>query len=586
MLLLLAAPSGIAQEASPSANDAGGAGAPAATPGAPVGADIETLRKLLGVAPAPKPQPVVEPETKPEPAAPVPEAVEQKQEEPAAAPVAVEPPAKPAEAEVQVKEPAKAKPSKPAPSRQPARPATVKTKRPAPKPAPVRRVEPATPKTVEKPPAEAAGGEAGQPQAEGAKTDQQAAPAPAPVAAATPAEDLPSEGTLVTGKDLERWRHLLVPGQQWALSRGATMRVVKREVIPMERARTEATERYHAQVSLSADRLHAENYVAGLPFPVVDPEDPDAGIKLMLDYEARIIIDDVDVRNFACMTGGLDPKLGLRIERDFRNGHLRRLSYVGRNYVQPKPTWHTPDALRSREVLHPITEPFDLKGAGFSYTRFLDTSRPDDSWLYYPQTKRVRRLSTAQRSEGVFGQDIDLDSYAGFSGSPAWSEWRFLGVKTVLAVMHAENLPPKWLSPPADFMFDDVWEPREVYVLEGRSRLAGYAFSRRIIYLDRESFLIPMNEIYDLKGNLWKSEIQSWRFATKPRPEAVRAVYDDVQGFIPGITMFDMQFNHATRCELPAHDAPGEEGWYYNFGDAEGTTEEVFMVSAFIGSGR
>lgn len=364
------------------------------------------------------------------------------------------------------------------------------------------------------------------------------------------------------------------------------MRVVKRQPISMERARTDATERYSGQVKLAADKRRMENYVAGQPFPVVDPQDPDAGVKLIFNYDARITFDDVDVRNFACMTGALDPKSGLRIERDFRNGHFRRLSYVSRLYVPPMPTWHNPEGIRSREVLHPITEPFDLKGAGFSYSRFLDPTRADDSWLYFPQTKRVRRLSTAQRSEGVFGQDIDLDSYAGFSGSPAWSEWRFLGVKTVMASMHAQNLPAKWLPPPADFMFDDVWEAREVYVIEGRSRLAGYAFSRRIIYLDRESFLIPMNEIYDLQGNLWKSEILALKFASKPRPHAVRAVYDYEPGYLPGFTLFDMQFNHATRCEMPAHDAPDEEGWYFNFGEAEGTTEDVFLVSAFIGSGR
>jgi len=572
-LLLLAAAAGIAEEST----QPGGGGAPQATPGAPVGADIETLRKLLGVAPAPAPEPAPQPVEAPPPPAP---AVEQQQPEPVAAPAVIETPAEPEPAAVEAEQPPKGKSSKSTTARQPARPAPVKTKRPS-KPAVVKQPAPSKSKTTAQPVIAPSAGSAEQQQQE-----VQQAPAPAPVDARATLEDVPPAGTVISGKDLDRWRHLLVPGQQWALSRGATMRVVDRQPIPTEPARTEATERYSGQVKLSADKLHAENWVAGLAFPVVEPQDPDAGIKLMLNYEARMTFDDIDVRNFACTTGSLDPKASMRIERDFRNGHLRRLSYVGRLYVPPMPTWRNPEGIRSREVLNPITEPFDLKGAGFSYSRFIDTSRPDDSWLYFPQTKRVRRLSTAQRSEGVFGQDIDLDSYAGFSGSPAWSEWRFLGVKTVMASMHAQNLPTKWLPGAADFLFDDVWEPREAYVMEGRSRLAGYAYSRRIIYLDRESFLIPMNEIYDLKGNLWKSEIQALKFANKPRPEAVRAVYDYEPAYIAGFTMFDMQFNHATRCELPARDAPGEEGWFFNFGEAEGTTEDKFMVSAFIGSGR
>ena len=44
-----------------------------------------------------------------------------------------------------------------------------------------------------------------------------------------------------------------------------------------------------------------------------------------------------------------------------------------------------------------LIEPFDLKGVGFTYNRYLDPARQDDSWLYYPLLKRARRLSTAQR---------------------------------------------------------------------------------------------------------------------------------------------------------------------------------------------
>ena len=58
-LLVLAAPAGIAQEM-PARQ-----GAAAVTPGAPVGADIETLRKLLGVAPAPPSTPTPVPESPP-----------------------------------------------------------------------------------------------------------------------------------------------------------------------------------------------------------------------------------------------------------------------------------------------------------------------------------------------------------------------------------------------------------------------------------------------------------------------------------------------------------------------------------------
>jgi hypothetical protein len=363
--------------------------------------------------------------------------------------------------------------------------------------------------------------------------------------------------------------------------------VIDPKPIPMEPFRAEATQRYSAQVKLADDKRSIQNYVSGIPFPFVNEEDPDAAVKMMFNMESRVNYDDLDIRNFTCDTGELDVGAGFQLQRRYLTEHFRRLFYVGRAFIEPKPVWKTQEGVRYREMLYPLREPFDLKGAGFTYIRHLDPNRQDDSWLYFPQIKRLRRLSTAQRSEGVFGQDIDLDSYGGYSGNPAWMKWTLLGKKTILASMHSDkHMPAKMQPAPANFFPDGEWEPREVYIILGVSQLGGYNFGRRIIYLDKESWVIPYTEIYDLKGGLWRSLIHTWNVANKPRPEAVRSVYDYEPLYIPAMTLVDMQLEHATYCQLPGPDVAGEEGWYYNFGSAEGVTEEVFSVSNMIGGGR
>jgi len=526
--LLVAAEAGLAQDAGQPAG-APKAGTPASE------ADYDVLRKLLGVqapptraaepAPAPEPEPVaVEPEPEPEP------------------------------------EPAPAAPGKPAVKKAPPKP------KPKPKPKPV-------PTPAKKAPS------------------AEPAQAPAAVEAAVPAaafisRDVPPPGTVVETANLERWKDFISPSIAWVVRRGAKLNVVANQPLPMEPARAEATQRYSPQTRLSDDKTYLVNYVAGVPFPFVQTDDPDAGIKMILNWDSRIINDDFDIRNFGCQTGGFGAKTGIDVERDYMTGHFRRLYYVGRAYTDPKPTWQNPENIRYREMLHPVLEPFDLKGAGFTYNRFQDPRRQDDSWLYFPQTKRVRRLSTAQRSEGVFGQDVDLDSYGGYSGNPSWTDWRLLGTKTIIATMHGQNMPSKWLPAPNDFLHEDVWEPRDVWVLEGRSRLPGYAFGSRVIYIDRESFLIPYTEIFDLQGKLWKGLVQNWVARGTMRPESkYKFNYD--RAILAGLAMFDMQENHATRCQLPAASAmETEDGWYMNVGDREGTVESAFDVSSLIGEGR
>jgi outer membrane biosynthesis protein TonB len=509
----------------------------------PAGTDIDTLRKLLGL-----------PSGGAKPAPPAPAAAE----EPPAPSVDDTPPPPPEPAPAPA--PGKSKTSKPPVAKPPAK-----------KPKPVVK---AAPKPKAAAPVEAPKQEAPAPEEASAEPVQGSA------------QDVPPAGTVVSSANLERWKHMLGPSIQWAVSRGATMPVVDPTPAPIEPFREEATKKYSAQVVLTPDKNAMRNYVAGIPFPLVTDDDPDVAIKMMFNLESRLVVDDVAVRMFSCDTGATDPKAGIQIERHYVVDSFRRLFYVSRFHVDPKPTWPTPDGVRYREMLGHLHEPFDLKGAGFTYIRYLDPGRHDDSWLYFPQLKRVRRLSTAQRSEGVFGQDVDLDSYAGYAGNPAWSHWTYLGKKTVLGVMHAKNLPAKFQKAPADFFPEDQWEPREVYVLLAVSKLGGYNFGQRVLYVDRDSLLIPYTEIYDLKGSLWKSLVQTWKFGREPIPNSKRAKYDYDQFYIPSLSMFDIQLNHVTRCFLPSPDEKGEEGWYYNMGDKEGTTEDVFGVSHFIEIGR
>ena len=530
--------------------------APEAPADAPAAAKTSTTAKLIEPAPA-----AAEPDKKAKAVAPA------KVARPAPAPKAA--PKKEVAKPAPRIEPVAAKPAKAAPEPA-AAPAVAAVKKPEPAPLP--------PEELPAPTAEAL--------ASLKRTMPLESPPPPPAAQLQFHEvDVPAPGEVVSAENMAKWEHLLGPSVQWAIGRGAKLRVVGPRPMPMEPVRADATQRYHAQVKLSEDKTELLNYVAGIPFPFVTADEADAATKLMHNNASRLIVDDVDIRNFSCETGSLDENAGLQIERGYVNEHFRRLYYVSRFYSEPKPTWKNAGGVRNRELLYALLEPFDLKGAGFTYNRYLNPARQDDSWLYFPQQKRVRRLSTAQRSEGVFGQDIDLDSYGGFAGNPAWTQWRLLGVKTILASMHAEGFPPDWQKGSANFMFDDVWEPREVYVIEGVSKLPEYAFGKRIIYLDRESWLIPYTEIYDLRGGLWKALIQTSRFAKKSRPSS-KIEYPHEQFFYPAFSMIDMQFDHCTRCQLPSPTFPGEEGWYINVGDREGTTEEVFEVSSFIQTGR
>jgi len=405
-------------------------------------------------------------------------------------------------------------------------------------------------------------------------------------AGTAPAVTDPKPGDRFDSTNVDEIKHLLSPGLEWCVRWGFPITVDETKRITWPQAYREATEKYAAQVRLSADGLTVENYVAGQPFPDLDANDPQFAIKIMWNYEYGFVngMDDTDLRNFDADTGSISQNGPMTVERHFLLDHLRRLFWTGRLFVEPKPDKPNPNGYRAQQGLYPILEPFDLKGVGALGNRYIDSGKQDDSWLYLPSLRRVRRLSTAQRSDALFGQDTDVDSYYGYAGHIAWMEWRYLGEREILAAVHATHYPVKWHEK-VDWAWDDVWEKRQVYVIEGTSKLPQYAYSKRVLFIDKESWGIPYSDIYDRSGELWKIWINDVSVREKA-PVAGAIDYGEERPFAPAIVMVDIQLEHATKASLPSHRYPGEQGWYYHQGEAAGVTDDWFSVAALVAAGH
>ncbi|MGH7819152.1 MAG: DUF1329 domain-containing protein [Candidatus Binatia bacterium] len=399
-------------------------------------------------------------------------------------------------------------------------------------------------------------------------------------------------GEMLGRNEAAKLRHLVSPGVLWVVNRGMTLKVVEAKPIPWPKAYREATEKYGGQVKLGSDGLTVENYVAGAPFPNIDVNDPQVALKIMWNYEYRPYpgTDDFVEFEFPVYSAALSPGQPMAVERQMLVGEVRRLYYNGRLYVDPKPEMKSRDDYRFKELLGPIVHPFDLKGLGALTFRYRSAARQDDTWLYMPTLRRVRRLSTAQRSDALFGQDTDPDSYWGYNGHIAWMSWKFLGVKKVLAVMHGEHFPMKQCEGAGDFTFCDSWELRDTYVIEGVSKLPQYAYGKRVIFIDKEGWVVAYSDIYDTRGELWKVWIDNHQF----RKHAMKGgeQYDEEKDFYAGFTMVDTQLNHATYTPHPGPDVPPHDGWYFDAGASSktrynqaGSVDGAFTIDALISAG-
>ncbi len=394
-------------------------------------------------------------------------------------------------------------------------------------------------------------------------------------------------GDVISAKNLDAVADQLSPGLQWCVQHGMQMTVAPYKKVELPKAYTAATEQYAGQVKLLEHGRRIEGYVAGLPFPQIDPNDPDAAVKIMWDYTYRPwYTDDYAWKNARVETGIITAN-GMQVERGYTLRDSGRLYYNGRLFVDPKPQLPNPDGIRFKELIGPFLEPLDLKGIGSLTYRFLNEEEQDRTWLYLPALRRVRRLSSAQRSDAIFGQDTDLDSYYGYSGNVAWFTWRFLGEKTMLANFHTQHSPTNWCPGGGDFAFCDTWEPRQLYIIEGIPATPQYAYSKRIIYIDKETIQCTYMDAYDPAGRLWRMWIQNIRMTKRLSDHASAVVYPEEQAFGPAFMMIDVQLQHGTRGWAPTKaSATGEEEYLNVGGDRAGIPEEFYQVSHLIEAGR
>src|SRR5271156_947902 len=124
----------------------------------------------------------------------------------------------------------------------------------------------------------------------------------------TPVHAQVKPGDRISAKTAEQVRALVSPGTFIAVSRGMEMNIVAPSSVMWPPPFQDATEKYSAQVRLAPDHRDLLGYVAGQPFPLLDPNDPDVAAKIMWNqYFKPIASDDYDLRFFECQVARQNP---------------------------------------------------------------------------------------------------------------------------------------------------------------------------------------------------------------------------------------------------------------------------------------
>lgn len=344
-------------------------------------------------------------------------------------------------------------------------------------------------------------------------------------------------GDIITYDDRERVRELF-PDPLWehAVDRfeDLHLEIVATEDYRPHKKFVEATAKHACQASLDEDGQLA-NYVVGEPFPYsswsqratehacnLQPDDPDFARKLAWNINHRWFGGGSLVQHWGQSFSRKDGADTWKLAQ----GTYRRTYFSHRADLLPETTRITPDTEVLWAEFSETLSPFDLRDQRALIFRYQNSmKRRDDAWAYAPQQRRMRRLSTSEKSDSVQGSEITYEDFLLFSGYVWDQEWHFGGEHSMLAALDSERIcfpknVPGWrdreIAVPGTMkefetcrfgpygtlpLIDERWQTRRVIQLEQVPRNRNHPYSKKVLWYDKETYAPLVFFAYDRDGN-------------------------------------------------------------------------------------
>ena len=406
-------------------------------------------------------------------------------------------------------------------------------------------------------------------------------------------------GDDITKTNADKVAGLVSPGNLILVKQGMKMHIVPAGRVEWPPPYKNATEKYSSQVSV-APNGDLKNFVAGQPFPLLDLNDPQIGQKIMWNYSYRpMYTDDIDMRYPEVTTNKPNGQTDVGY---FTVGHFAFYNNIGRIEVPPIPTDvdGANQDIRYRFGFYPFLEPAGLRGYGLIRYRQIDPRKEDNTWVFNPATRRVRRESPTLLSDAIaalpgfavagggsgpnggggggggsgggggqpFVNNIDPDSYFGFSAKIEDFNYKFLGEREMLASVHARTSPAVTCTDDGGrTICPEDWEKRRIFVVQADAKPGtDLSIIRRILYIDSEGWFITASDQYDRQGNLWKTVAAYNTYRDRPVPDARVAVYPYKRIFQLGLVDEDLTTSLSSVAYMPGPTAPDRECWYIDMG--------------------
>jgi hypothetical protein len=119
--------------------------------------------------------------------------------------------------------------------------------------------------------------------------------------------------------------------------------------------------------------------------------------------------------------------------------------------------------------------PQDVKGTAF--LSFSHVDRNDEQWLYLPALKRVKRISSRNKTGSFMGSEFSFEDLTSFEVEKY--DYKYIGDETINGI--------------------------DCFVVETYPRDKYSGYTKRVIWVDKEHYRVQKIDFYDRKNSLLKT---------------------------------------------------------------------------------
>ncbi|MEW6440272.1 MAG: DUF1329 domain-containing protein [bacterium] len=254
--------------------------------------------------------------------------------------------------------------------------------------------------------------------------------------------------------------------------------------------------------------LVPETYAGGFPFP--RPSGEHHAIQILYNQiECKYYPGDFIMYNPVL---GVSPRFGVD---HYGTSTYKWLKLQGRA-VHPPYGWYDERARKqgeSLEQIYTMFSPRDFYGNVFSALFYADPRKVPTTLAYVSILRRVRKLSSSDRQDQAVGQDFSYDDADFFAQalSPEVYPYEIRIRDEREYLMPASAGFGDWLDSKDRYKWKDrKFERRPVWVIEMIQKDPNYIYSKRVLYVDRETLRFYLEEVYDQKGRLYRTQEAVW----------------------------------------------------------------------------